>query len=373
MSTAEFFKKLAFAIGPFVAIFALPIALLVRSAEIAPIEWVAMRHATAPSTAVYGPAYSNPDKGYKLASLALRKAPLTAIGTSRVMQFQADFFVGGEATFYNAGGIATRLFDYRILFEKMGTLPTRKVILGLDPWMFNEGWPDFGPDPGVVGEYEREYSTLDVIQRSLRVYPDLRAGRFTLGTVFGANDSFGLNGMSRGNGFRRDGSYQYADILRAPASAEDFEFRDTLERVRTGTRRFEPGDAPSPRALAELELLTHELKALGFEVVAFIAPLAPTVADRMRTGGRHALFFRLGHDIAKILAMNDIEFVDFTSCAPVGCADTDFIDGFHGGPALYARLLEELGHKASWLAPMIDTTSLERRLALPRETWTLSP
>ena len=113
MSRRTFFRKLSYFMLPLVALYALPLAVLVRSYEIAPVSIIAARHSRDRATAVYGPAYGNPDKGYKLASIAAHEASIVAVGTSRIMQFRSDFFTDGEREFYNAGGVVSRLFDYR--------------------------------------------------------------------------------------------------------------------------------------------------------------------------------------------------------------------------------------------------------------------
>jgi hypothetical protein len=371
MSKRAFLFKLAAFLAPFVAVFALPMAVLVRTWEIAPPQVLAAAHRRAPKTAVYGPVYGNPDKGYKLASIQQREPVLITVGTSRVMQFRSDFFVNEEATFYNGGGIVTRLFDYRILFRRLAALRTRKVIVGLDQWAFNENWFEFWPDAAVDREYACDYSTLDVIQRSLRVYPDVLARKLDLRRVFSPSESFGVNGITHGNGFLRDGSYRYADMLRESLESPGFKDENTMARIRTGTLRFEPGETPSHVALDELEKLATRWERDGFEVVAFMPPYAPSVLAAMHDTGRLAYAFKVGDAVRQILDRHGVAFVDFTSCGDLDCHDEDFIDGFHGGSVLYARILLELSRHAAWLAELTARDGLERRLKGPTQSWEL--
>ena len=371
MSRRTFFRKLSYFMLPLVALYALPLAVLVRSYEIAPVSIIAARHSRDRATAVYGPAYGNPDKGYKLASIAAHEASIVAVGTSRIMQFRSDFFTDGEREFYNAGGVVSRLFDYRALFRKLRGQRARRAIVNFDPWMFNEAWPDFGPDPGVMREYEMDYSTLDVIQRSLRVYPDTVSGKLDLGLLFSARDGFGVNGITHGNGFRRDGSYRYEDFLRNPKSSADYEFKDTLERIRSCTRRFERGDGASLRALAELDALATQWERDGFEIVAFLPPYAPTVVRAMRASGAHAWVFAVTDAVRGIFERHHVPFVDLTTCGEIGCVDADFVDGFHGGTILYARFAIALSTLTPWLAAAVDRPGLERRLEAHGMVWEL--
>lgn len=372
MSRRRFFLKLALFLGPIAAIFALPIAVLVRSWELAPVSAIAAAHRRSSAHATYGPAYTNPVKGYKLASIRAREAPLVAIGTSRIMNVRADFFRGGEASFYNAGGIVARLYDHRILLRKLRGTSTRQLLVTIDMWAFNEASDEFAPDPGVEADYDGAISSLDVIQRALKIYPDLQRGKFALGQIFGARDAFGINAMTHGNGFLRDGSYLYADLLRDPASGDDFEFHDALGRVRTGTRHYEYADAPSAKGLAELERLADAWRAAGLEVAVFLPPYAPAVVAAMRARGGYGYVFDGAHAVEAVLTARGIPFADFTTCGAIACTDEDFLDGTHGGSALYAKMLLAFGERVPWLAARLDRESLDGRLARHRGGWELA-
>lgn len=371
----SFLLKLLLFFAPILAVYAMPVAVLVRGWELTPVATMARTHAASPNRgSLYGPAYGYPARGYKLASIAARQPPIVAVGSSRAMQFRSDFFAGGESTFYGAGGIVERLFDYRLVFRRLAALRTRRAIVVIDPWHMNEAWHDFGPDPLAPRDYDGELNRLDILQRSLRVYPDLRAKKLTVGGVFGSHDAFGINAICHGNGFRRDGSYRYADLLRDPASGEDYQLKDTLLRIQTGTRRMEWADEPSPRALAELELLAQEWRANGFEVVVVLAPFAPTIVRAMRESGKLDYVFRLAERMRPILNRQSIPLIDFMECGPLACEDRDFLDGMHGGSAFYARMTIELARSVGWLTKSVDASALQARLdalAAVDGTWEL--
>lgn len=371
MSPRRFLFKLAAFFLPLAAVFALPFAILAKSYEILPVSMIAAAHAKAPRHAVYGAAYNNPDKGYKVVALKLRQPPIAAVGSSRVMQFRSDFFSGGEATFYNCGGSITRIFDFRPLFTRLRTAKTRHVIFALDQWVFNAAWSGYPPDPGVGAEYDGEYDALDTLQRSLITYTDLRTGKLSLQKLFVSSESFGVNGITRGNGFERDGSYFYKDRLAKQRSEPGFHDEDVFERIRTGTRRFEFGDKIAEGALVELRMLVEQLQRDGYEVIAFLPPFAPSVLDTMRKSGRLGYVFQVASRVQPILEELHVPFVDFTACGDIQCVDDDFLDGFHGGAYLYAKIAMKLAEHAPWLAESLARASLERRLTEPHEAWTL--
>lgn len=372
MRRLTFKRRLALFFGPLGLVFFLPIAVLLRTWEIMPVSWIARAHASGSSHAVYGPAYSNPDKGYKAAAIRLREPPIVAVGSSRVMELRADLFLDGESDFYNGGGTVSRVWDLRHLQKRLRSTRTRRLVVGLDPWWFNAAFSDYAPDPGVAGEYDGEYSTLDTVQKSLRVYADVVGGKVSLQELlFAESSSFGVNGITHQNGFARDGSYVYSDLLRAQAVRPGLHDDDVMARIRTGTRRFEPADHPAPAALDELSRVAEEWKQDGFEVVAFMPPFAPSVVDAIRRHGRLNYVFEIGPVARAILAAKGIPVVDLTSCDTIACRDDDFVDGFHGGTFLYAKVALALSQHAVWLHDRLDRASIERRLSAPRNAWEL--
>lgn len=371
MTKRQFCRKLALFFLPLAMVFALPLAVLLKSSEIMPVSMLASAHAKASSHALYGPAYSNPDKGFKMAGLRLRQTPIVAIGSSRVMQFRSDFFRDKEEAFYNGGGTITRLWDYRPLFKRLRETKTRRIILGFDQWAFNPAWVEYAPDPDVGAKYDGNYSTLDTIQRSLKVYPDIRSGRLSLSKLFSPTDSFGVNGITHQNGFERDGSYLYSDLRRARLETGEFRDDDCFERIRTGTSKFEPGDRISEDSLLELRMLLDQITRDGFEVVAFTPPYAPSVLETMRQTGQLGYVFKMGDKIRPILNEYHVHFVDLTSCDLLDCRDADFIDGFHAGSFMYAKIAVALSKSAYWLADALDEASLNRRFAQSHEAWEL--
>ncbi len=83
----RFWQKLALFLLPLVVLFSVPLVTMVPSGEVLTADAIAEKHARASTTSLYGPAYTNPDKRYKLRSAILRDAPVMAMGTSRMMQF----------------------------------------------------------------------------------------------------------------------------------------------------------------------------------------------------------------------------------------------------------------------------------------------
>jgi hypothetical protein len=354
-------KLLAFA-TPLLALYSVPLITMGFSREILPVDKLARTHAaTSDANVVYGPAYTNPDKRYKLESMRLHNAPVVAVGTSRVMQFRSTFFDGGEHTFYNAGGLVSRIWHVRRVLAHLPPARTRFVILGLDQWSYNDNWEGAFDDPGVDAEYTAETDALANLRFGLQAWPDLVEGKISLRRLaFSTSSDLGVYARMKGNGFRRDGSYYYADQLRDPTAGADYEFRDTLARVRNERQRFQAGTTVSAQALEETRRLLDACRVRGLEVIAFLPPFSPTVSDVLRASPKHAYLQEVPARVREVVTAAGFPFFDFTDCREQGCVDAEFIDGMHGGDTLYARLLLEMASGVPWLAEHIDTNLAAR-------------
>jgi hypothetical protein len=356
----KFLLRLTFFFAPLLAVYGIPLFVLLSSRELFSVRTIASWHAdNAHVDAVYGPAYSNPDRGYKFVSAELHHAPVLALGTSRVMQFRREFFNNGSTQFYNAGGVVGSLWDYRTFLDRYGDQGTKYLIVGLDQWNFNQGWGDNHPSEGLGQDYDCDYQALDTLQRSLDVYSDLRAGKMTLSQFLSPGENLGASAIASGDGFRSDGSYLYARELAHPEKSADYQFKDTLERVRTGTRRFEFGDISYQMTFVELGRFLDDAATKGYAVTVFLPPFAPSVLRAMKADGRHRYLDAIGSGLFGVCQKRGIACFDFTDCGGVDCTDQEFVDGFHGNDAVYARLLLRMSSEVGWLAPLVDSAALE--------------
>lgn len=362
---SRFFTKLSLFLAPFMAVFSLPAFVLGVSGEVLSADEIARKHFEGDRAAIYGPAYTNPDARYKLASIRLRQPALLAIGSSRALEFRADLFTGGDRVFYNAGSLAERLYEFRRALAHLPPGACKELIIVLDQWSFNENWPNAVDNP----LFERELSgggsdILNSLQRAARLtWRDVASGHLELGAVVQGGEHLGVTARVRGDGFRWDGSYSYAEAIRNPAAAKDYQFKDTLDRVATGTRRFEFGDAVDGAALEELRLLLSEARKRDIEVVTYLPPFAPTVARALVESKGHRYLREIAPAVRPIVEQAGYAFFDFTSCVPLGCTDAEFVDGLHPGSTANARLLITMADSVPWLDSRVDQAELATRIA----------
>jgi hypothetical protein len=370
-----FILKLCVFFAPFVVVFGPAAFVLGISGEILSADQIALKQYEGTRDALYGAAYTNPDARYKLASARLRRPKLLAMGSSRALEFRGDLFTLRAGEFYNAGLLTERLHEMR---RALAHLPlaepragaatdegARYILLGLDQWAFSPNWPNATDNP----LYEREISegsssVLSSLQRSVRfVWMDIVAGRLQLAKLSAASENIGVNARLRGNGFRWDGSYYYATVLADPVGAKDYQFKESLKRIREATlKRYEAAADVSPAMIAELRLLLADAKRRQLQVVGYLPPYAPTVERAFRSGGKHEYIPKLERHIRPVFEEAGFPFFDFTSCERIGCTDAEFIDGAHPGVTTDARMILEMLPQVPWLDAIVDQDELSLRV-----------
>lgn len=101
----------------------------------------------------------------------------------------------------------------------------------------------------------------------------------------------------------------------------------------------------------------------GPALAEFPPPFAPTVVAALRESGSHSYLDALPARLRDLFENEKVPFFDLTTCEALGCSDAEFIDGFHGGETVYARLTLEMGRSVPWVQAKLSP-SLPGRLEL---------
>lgn len=343
----------------------LPLYVLWRSGELLSLypERALAAQARAPAQLLFGPAYSNCAKRYKLLGARAAGAQVLVLGSSRSMHFRAGLFPQ-RVTFYNAGGGASRVGHLRAFLEALprDTQP-KLMIVGLDQWWFNAR-TEADPEPPFAAQVARCDNLLNLVQGSWRpVYADLASGKFGLGRL-SASAGIGLNAVVNGNGFRNDGSYVYGRFMahpEDPASIDDFHYRETFRRIRAGTGRFSGAAEPDPALVRELGRFLDEARRRGIHVVAFLPPFPGPVHAAMDASGRYSYMDRLAALLAPQFAPDQV-LVDLSNLGPLGVGEDGFIDGVHAAEHAHARMLQAMLLADPALAAYVDVGGLQALL-----------
>ena len=306
------------------------------------------------NNSLLGMGYNEETQYYKLTRAHWKKTPVISLGTSRVMQFSSRYFE--KDAFYNCGGIARYNFDeYLNAIKNLDYMP-EVVILGIDFWLFNEAFIGTCPEFPSYTEITISGRAFNDILKQIK--KDYDNGKWSYDDILNYPGEIGFNGRIKQNGFQRDGMYFYGDIYRHPEQATDYQFKDTLERIETGTRRFEYGDEIYEKTIKDLEGLIKYCKEQGITVVGFLAPVAPTIIDTMMASGNYRYIEQIPGVCSRIFDKYEYTFIDLLDMQEYGFGDESYIDGFHGSQVVYAVIAKILSEKNERLASFINLTEL---------------
>lgn len=344
VSRIFFWPKLALFLVPSLAYLATTVGLAMYAGEFTPLEAIAARQA-GPDPFLYGRAYRDNYFAYKLVSARVRRPEILVVGSSRSMQFRSELFSNRKGAFYNAGGAVQNVNEIREFLNGLGDSALPKLlILGLDqPW-FNTRTAEGFSTRRIRDQLDDE--NVVPLNRAMNVgkfvLGDLLEGKISPPRVFARKDPLyggqarGMAAVSRGSGFRNDGSYQYASVL-APRPVEE-RLAEGHQRLLDDVGHFSHGDSVSEPGIAEVTALLGFCKGKGIEVTGFFPPYAPSIYRKMAKEGRHTYMLKAAATLQAVFRKKGFAFYDFSDAALLGIEDEDMVDGFHGSEFVYLKI-----------------------------------
>jgi len=368
-------------IAPLLVFAAPALAILVASDEsFVNVDQIAS--STSDQPFLVGFAYNEQHYGYlKHQRLtALPRQSVVALGSSRVLGFREEMF---NSSFFNAGYTIVSPWDFRTFLDEIpdDKLP-RVLILGLDQFMFNSIGNRHRPPKDSGAWTARPRDDLHTAIRLVPdVYKDLVRGRISVGSVVahaagtGNSDAatpVGLNALINQKGMRNDGSFLYSSqvkqLLNSDPAARDYQFAQTLARVKRQGRRFEAGSDVDQKAVDEINRLLDFCEAKSISVVAFLPPFADAVWQSMQDSGNFEYMEKIESALRCHFEEYDFELYAFHSMSDCDSGDQEAIDGFHAGESVYLRMIIQMLKSGSVLNEYADLHQLERddKLAVNR-------
>lgn len=308
--------------------------------------------------AFLGLAYRDNTRYYKHLVASGKGADLLMLGTSRSMQFHSEFFT--TDSFYNAGGGSGYINEFQYFLENLPeeSLPDT-LIMVMDQYFFNQAWVGTGGMPEAFDYGHYEFSAKTALSEAMRGWA---AGKYSLLDVFISHpDVYGMAAVGRGSGFNPDGSYCYGRLLDHPEEGTDVGFHDTYDRILKGTNRFEYGEYVYPTSTEVVQRLLAWCNDRDIQVVLIIPPYAPSVYERMAESGNYGYFDWIPKILTELCEPYGYEVYDFSYMPDT--SDDEYIDGYHGGDRVYARLTRQLAEQSTILEGLIDTDYLDAALA----------
>lgn len=301
----------------------------------------------------------------KLDIVKSKKPSVIALGSSRVMQFRADFF--RDKDFYTLGGLGSSIdeLDYTWRNIKESYIP-KVVIVGIDPWWLN---PNMNQENSLINSDKNiKYKILGELLKNKKMRRQLlNLDEIKDKDALGERKNIGLDAAVNGNGYRlSDGSRQYGKTIQ---DKEDntTRFKNTYERMEKGAKgdRFVWCDTISESELLKLKKLLRDINESGADVVVFLPPFPHEVYCYMDDNVHfHDYLHDYMYGVGKICDELEIPCYNFCDLATTGASDDEAIDGFHGSEVAYARITALIGKERS-LSYYVDNEKLRKSINYP--------
>lgn len=356
----KFLGKLSIFILPITIYLGVPLYFLFKSGEILPTDYLVNEHQ---KESLIGLAYTNPIKYIKLQSTLKRSPKILALGTSRVLLFKSLFF-NDPGSFYNAGSGITIIKEFRYFIDKIPVSAQPEVlILGMDQYFFNENFDNMAED-SFDGEYADNYSVLFyTFSQCKQIWADLYKKKVPL-KLNAEENKIGLAALLQQTGFLQDGSYHYGTYITHPEKSEDYQFKNTFQRIDKGILRFEYASEVNKKALEEFDTLLQVCKKRNIHVIPILPPFAHSVVQKMQSKKeKYQYMANLPARLDSIAGPHGIKVFDFTDLASLGAGDSETVDGFHASEKAYLRMLIKIAENDALLSKYCNINHLKDLLS----------
>lgn len=348
--------------------------LLARSFELASPREIAELQRE--SGAIYGPATAEAVKaGAELKSqLYLARQPdVVVVGSSRALRFREAFF---SAPFFNLGGTIQQPADSTAAISALFQQHRPKmVILLLDFWWFTPESSirrsddrirqrNIEPQRDAMGNLIQLHSRIPDLFQPIQF---LFEGRLSIDDLWRIvfnrprdRDAFplrlGMVAFKQASGLGSDGSsYHDTGIVYGWTRSEDFQFQRTRELIARHYGGFECADRPDDLRFAHFETLLKAAQDTGATVLTVVPPLAGTVLDLMAKEGDCYNYIT---DLRQRLPNANTLHFDYHDMRPMGVTDCEFLDGYHPGDVIDARILLDITNRTRPMEQFVDKAAL---------------
>lgn len=369
----KFLVKLALFMLPVVIPFLLVTGGLVYIGESMPLqEVIRLQEGTLP--VLFRPAYGNRDQDYKLLATNTRDPEILIIGSSRVLQFRAQFANLNPEAIFNASAPAWELEEVSRLLFNMDVTP-EVIVLGIDyPW-FNDDYPG---DP-IVEPPTNWWSRLFVVNRSY-LQEVIDGDEFDYEQILSRDEpggsgglALGLRAIRDGHGFRNDGSEQYGDFLVAGHLWQPNLRGHHMGLFEDGEEMYFEGAITSETALEDFEAILQFAQDNDILVVGMLPPYMPTLWAELSVSERHQYIPQTQEAIETLFADYNFPLFDFSDVSDLGFSDEDFFDGWHHSEKVAIQLYIEMASQVPELAQYSDLDALQTIVDSAPDTFSVLP
>lgn len=280
------------------------------------------------------------------------KLDLVVLGSSRSLQIREEFF--DEDQFFNHGVSGAVLEDYIAITEiyRENNLLPEKIILGLNPWIFNKNNGETRWES--IDEYY--YAFLGENIENEEIILEEKFGRYYKQLLSPTYFQSSVEMLLRGEAFsdyystdkenleipvkREDGSLVYEEKRRR-ISAEDAEVQ-AQNYIRNGVYSLERFEEIDPRYLEQFKKMVDFYKDKDVEIVFYLPPYHPLVFDYIKKQEDYRIMFDVENYLRKFAEEKNIEVVGSYDYRRLDLNKSDFHDGMHPKENVMEELFTDL-------------------------------
>jgi hypothetical protein len=302
------------------------------------------QRAAPPGSILFSSAVNQQAFAYKT-KLYDRIAPdVVAVGSSRAMQVRSQFFKG---RFVNVGGASNNVAELEKVADHIaaGHRPGL-VVLFVDQWWLNRRYPEASA-PAQTPPFPRIVSA-DLLTQAAHA---LLRGNWIAQSFRSPN--LGIYALVSNEGFSSDGSFYYLGTTTGMHAFQGARFSDTFARIAGDRDRMQKASEPDPVLVGRVCRTIGVFKRSAGHVVLVMPPFAGAVWNQMKKGG----YEYMEKGAAELRRCSpDTPLFDFTSPQTIdGASDCEFVDGFHGGDVVYARMLRAIAGRDPAVAQHLNS------------------
>lgn len=260
------------------------------------------------------------------------KPELIVIGSSRTMLIRKEFF--RDTLFFNNSVSGASIEDLVSIYQlyKINYKLPNKIIIGIDPWTFNENnnqtrWRSLStyyyrfhnPTEQEKPSYfkYKELISISYFQSSIKILPRLIEGKLKPKSTL---EKYNLLGTKL-----NDGSLIYGEQYRNTTQREiDNKIKSYLAGSMYSIEYF---DTVSKKKFREFEQLIVDMKRNGIEIEFFLTPYAPLVFDKIQE--KYPMVLKSEEIINNYAVSNNIKIYGSFNPYILGMDSTFFYDGMH--------------------------------------------
>lgn len=347
---------------PFLILLPLPIYSLYVVGELKPFSLYIQR---LEEDQLWGLAYSYYDREYKYFMTEELKPEIIELGTSRSMQVEANIFKS-KYSFYNAGGAIQNPQDYLTFVKALSYNPTL-IIVDINHLFFN---PKSDKSPKAIYK-QPKLTDIPLIYNCIQFYKDLIKGKIVLSKIHG-NNNIGMLARMSGDGFTNTGFYNYGRILSNVREAEDYNFANTMSRIKGHNHRFQTCNVADLSVVGHIDAFLKECKKRGIIVISFLPPFAHAINEAMKKDGNYKYQDQIYDHLISCFDGKSQFLYDYTDVTALGGEDDYFLDGFHASVIVDNLFFKDMLIRNEILSKFlvspeqIDSINMEYKKVLPR-------